>query len=244
MKWLPPQRKAQFMVADGISGFHPKALFWREETGRCFAIVGSSNLTHAAFKTNYEANVFFPLPEADYVKAKQWVKDIEKQSVVVSEDWLRKYKEAPLQQHGEKRSKPAARVVPLKLPTPSGMDERIATRRGNLAAYEKTRDGLMQLFRRCASEEISSKEFYDQLPKYWSRKTGDRFQGAGFERTGKTCDFRRLSQSFVRILDTTAEDRDDVVSKEIDRLAEQKVAARGSFMSEMLCLRFRRNIRC
>src|ERR1700685_669842 len=67
------------------------------------------------------------------VKAKQWVKDIEKQSVVVSEDWLRKYKEAPLQQHGEKGSEPAARVVPLKLPTPSGMDERIATRRGNLA---------------------------------------------------------------------------------------------------------------
>jgi HKD family nuclease len=75
MRWLPPQRKAQFMVADRINGFHPKALFWREANGTCFAIVGSSNLTQAAFETNYEANVFFELPEADYDKAKKWVRE-------------------------------------------------------------------------------------------------------------------------------------------------------------------------
>jgi hypothetical protein len=241
MRSLPPKRKSQFMVADRISGFHPKALFWREEKGLCFAIVGSSNLTQAAFETNYEANVFFPLSEADYVKAKQWVKDIEKQSVVVSEDWLRKYEEALFQQHGAKGSKArpdATRVVPLKLPMPLGMHERIATRRDDLAAYEKKRTGLMLLFRRCANGEINSKEFFDQLPKYWSFKAGDRFQGAGWERQGKASDFRELSKSVLTILDTASEDRDDVVTEEIDRLAEQQVATRGAFLSEMLCLRF------
>ena len=93
--WLSSERKAQFMVADRIGGFHPKAVFWKEEKGSCFAIVGSSNLTQAAFGMNYEANVFLPLSETDYVKGKEWVKQIEKHSVVMSEDWLKKYKESP-----------------------------------------------------------------------------------------------------------------------------------------------------
>jgi len=29
LQWLPRERKAQFLVADRIGGFHPKAVFWR-----------------------------------------------------------------------------------------------------------------------------------------------------------------------------------------------------------------------
>lgn len=242
LKWLPRERKAQFLVADRIGGFHPKAVFWREKKGKCFAIVGSSNLTRAAFKTNYEANVFFPLSESDYVKAKRWVKNIEKQSVVVSEDWLRKYKEAPLLGRGKKGSakevQDPAPVIALKLPNPPGMEERLAIRRDQLAMYDKKRAGLIRLFRRCASGQINSEEFYNQLPTYWSREAGDRLQSAGYERSGKGGDFQKLSTSFLRILSTAPEDRDDVVAEEIDRLAAEKVATRGAFLSEMLCLRF------
>jgi HKD family nuclease len=71
MAWLPPKRKAQFMVADRIEGFHPKGVFWREKTGQSFAIVGSSNLTRAAFESNYEANVYCRLSEDQYLIAKQ-----------------------------------------------------------------------------------------------------------------------------------------------------------------------------
>jgi hypothetical protein len=52
MRWLPPKPKAQFLVADQIDGFHPKAVFWKEENGKCFAIARSSDLTQAAFKSN------------------------------------------------------------------------------------------------------------------------------------------------------------------------------------------------
>jgi hypothetical protein len=251
MRWLPRQRKVQFMVADGISGFHPKALFWREGKARCFAIVGSSNLTQAAFETNYEANVFFALPEADYVKAKKWVRQIEKQSVPVSGDWLRKYEEGdwptkyigpPLPQHGAKGPKAvrdASRVVPLDLPRVPGMEESIARRRDQVAAYHKRRAGLMSLFRRCANGEINGDKFFEQLRTYWGLEAGDnRLQGPGWERSGKGSDFRKLSKSFVTILDTATEDRDEAVIEEIDRLAKQQVASRGSFLSEMLCLRF------
>ncbi|RZU38772.1 phospholipase D-like protein [Edaphobacter modestus] len=63
MAWLPPKRKAEFLVADRIVGFHPKAVFWREKDRSCYALVGSSNLTLAAFNSNYEANALVQLDE-------------------------------------------------------------------------------------------------------------------------------------------------------------------------------------
>jgi hypothetical protein len=69
MSWLPSRLLAHFRVADQISGFHPKAVFWKEVNGSAFAIVGSSNLTVAAFADNYEANIFCPLSPDDYKAA-------------------------------------------------------------------------------------------------------------------------------------------------------------------------------
>lgn len=71
MDWLPEGRKSQFRVANRISGFHPKAVFWREANGKSFVIIGSSNLTRAAFERNYEANVYCPLSATDYKTAKK-----------------------------------------------------------------------------------------------------------------------------------------------------------------------------
>jgi len=248
MRWLPPKRKAQFMVADRIGGFHPKAVFWKEEGGRCFGIIGSSNLTEAAFGTNYEANVFVPLPEAAYLHGKAWVKQVEKHSVVMSGDWLKEYKEAPRSRLG--RTKASRRkgtkgqewrdtpLVPLDLPRPRGMEKRLEARRKNLAAYKKHRGNLMALFRWSASGRIKPELFYQELPKYWSSELDDRLTGPGWEIKGKHSDFTALSKSFLRIIEATDADRDDVVQDEIDALAKKEVPTRGAFLSEMLCLRF------
>jgi hypothetical protein len=243
MRWLSPNRKGQFLVADQIDGFHPKAIFWKEKGGGYFAVIGSSNLTRAAFQTNYEANVYCELSEPDYIRGKKWVKEIETQSVVVSEDWLEQYKEAtPKGTQGTKHrgsgSPTGAPPMTLGLPSPPGMEKRIESRRKNLANYQKQRKELERLFRRCARNEVSSEKFYQILPTYWSWRVGDRLQGAGWEIKGKHSDFQTLSQSFVSIVDATDEDRDDVVSEEIDQLCEKKVPTRGAFLSEMLSLRF------
>jgi hypothetical protein len=243
MRWLPAERKGQFMVADQIGGFHPKAVFWKEARGKYFAIVGSSNLTRAAFATNYEANVFCELSADDYGNAKKWVKRIEAQSLIVAEAWLERYKEAPrmfraLTGGSDKREQDTSHVVALKLPRPPGMKERIRLRRSRLAAFNKKKDGLRKLFRRCADGKIKPEKFYEQLPKYWSHEVGDRPQGKGFEISGKHDKLRDLSQSFIRIINANDEDRDDVVVHEIGRLATLKVATRGAFLSEMLCLNF------
>ena len=130
------------------------------------------------------------------------------------------------------------RCLPLKLPIPSRMEAQISKRRAQLEAYKKQKAGLMRLFRRCAKKQINSKHFYKELPNYWSATAGDRFHGAGYEIKGKHSNFQELSKSFVKIIDVTDEDRDNVVSEEIDRLNEQDVPTRRAFLSEMLCLRF------
>jgi hypothetical protein len=97
---------------------------------------------------------------------------------------------------------------------------------------------LIGLFKRCANGVISSSAFYEQLPQYWSYEIGDRLQGRGWERQGKSADFRLLSESYLRILASHEDDRDDSVAEEIDHLAAQGVPARTAFLSEMLCLEF------
>ena len=86
MKWLPKRLKGRFMVAEGIGGFHPKAVFWRGANKSCFAIIGSSNLTRAAFESNYEANVCSEISEEEYKTAVKWFRQIEKKSLSVSND--------------------------------------------------------------------------------------------------------------------------------------------------------------
>ena len=114
----------------------------------------------------------------------------------------------------------------------------IDDRRIQLAAYKKNSEGLIALFKRCADNKITPAKFYEQLPKYWSYDIGNRLQGAGWEILGKHSDFVALSKSYLRILDATDENRDDVVVEEIDMLHSSKVATRKAFLSEMLCLEF------
>lgn len=242
MRWLPPKRKGQFMVADLITGFHPKAVFWKEPDGGSFAIVGSSNLTRAAFETNYEANVFSRISNSQYETAKQWIRSIEKRAISVSEDWLSQYKESSLSGGGGgkkvgDRTK-ISPIVPLILPKPKGTKQKIERRRRQLEVYKANQNGLIELFRRCATGQVSSSQFYEQLRNYWSYEIGDRLQGAGWERQGRDSDFQSLSESYLRILDAADEDRDDVVEEEIDILHQKRVTTRKAFLSEMLCLQF------
>lgn len=241
MRWLPPERKSQFMVAGLTAGFHPKAVFWKELDGNCFAIVGSSNLTRAAFDTNFEANAFSRITNKDYNAARRWLHGIETQAIPVSEDWLAQYNEAtPVGRGRGKKSakKHATRPsVALNLPRPRGMSKQIKKRRERLAAYRESQGGLLRLFRGCAAGgKISSAAFYKQLPKYWSDAI--RLQGHGWEIRGRKSDFKALAEGYLTILKAPDDDRDDVVAEEIDALCENGVATRKAFLSEMLCLQF------
>jgi HKD family nuclease len=242
MKWLPPDLKAHFRVADKIMGFHPKAVFWKIENGDCFSIVGSSNLTDAAFTTNTEANLYCKISNSDFVTAKKWVTKIAEFSSPISEDWLKTYIEAKRKNSQGSKKSQAVSIgednCAIALPTPKGTKKAVKDRRKKLEEYAASSAGLLELFRACARGKISSQEFYKKLPLYWGGEVGGRLQGHGWQILGARSNFQALSSSFMKIVEADDDQRDDVVIREIDSLATQKIPTRGAFLSEMLCLRF------
>nr|VVV06020.1 hypothetical protein AW0309160_03504 [Aliivibrio wodanis] len=240
MDWLPPERKSQFLVADNITGFHPKAIFWKEANGMWFTLIGSSNLTKAAFESNYEANFHSEIDEESYLEAKHWIGEITESSVVVSEDWLEQYVEGrvPVKKKVINAKGKGESIVSLILPLPIGAKEKVKERRKQISIHESVKSLLTELFTQCAHGKISSSDFYERLPELWSWDLGNRLQGKGWERQGKASDFKELSISYLKVVKALDFERDDVVAREIDRLKMLKVSARTAFFSEILCLTF------
>lgn len=241
IKWLPSSRKTQFMVADNIQGFHPKAMFWLNEDGQAFSLIGSSNLTKAAFEKNYEANAFSKITISEYNKAKKWIREIESLSVVVSEDWIEKYCESKVsnsEKTTKKKEDTATPTIEFMLAEPPNTAELLKERRKQIRQYNQNKQAIISLFRNCASGKISSEKFFELLPSVWDMDQGNRLQGKGWERRGKASDFQSLAKSFLRILNTPDSERDDIVASEIDSLADAENPARKAFFSEMLCLAF------
>lgn len=237
MKWLPSKRKAQFKVADNIDGFHPKAVFWKDNKCLYHAVIGSSNLTNAAFETNYEANIYSEIDEKEFKKAREWIEKIESDSVIVSKDWIDEYKEAS-NSHGKKakHKSQSISVINMRLPYPRGMEIQISNRQERLRAFNKTKNDIIEIFRDCAEGRLTNDRFYDKINDIWSYENGNRLQGNGWERKGKSANFQELSNSLISIINSDSKNRDDVVVDEIDKLSEDHNPARGAFLSEMLCL--------
>jgi hypothetical protein len=237
MKWLPKNRLGEFFVADYIDGFHPKAMFWRDWNDDCFALVGSSNLSTAAFTKNHEANFYSKIDAKTFDEAKKWIDAIESESVIVSEDWLNKYNEA-LRQPPDRTGKGSSPVVNLVLPISKDrerLQQVLSNRRAQIREFAKSKSALVALMRNAARKKPPSPTdnatFYEELNKLWVfGEGGSRFQGAGWERQGKNSDFSEFSRSFLRVLDSEDSDRD-----QIDELAEKRVPTRGALFSEMLC---------
>lgn len=245
LKWLKKGRKSQFLVTTQITGFHPKAVFWKDKSGKAHAIIGSSNLTVAAFSRNYEANVILPLTGADFTKARKWVDELVQLSRPVSDEWLVTYREAPASGGGSGSRPPnpgepliGADYVKLKLPLALGMEEQIRQRRRSLREYRRNQPGLIDLFRDCASNRLSSANFYKALPQFYGGEVGGRMQARGWERKGKKSNFQALAKAFVHIIDAYPEERDDIVLWELNFLETARNPARRAFLSEMLCFYF------
>lgn len=250
LKWLPIRYKTQLFAAEGIQGFHPKAMFWRETDGKCYALIGSSNLSVAAFSDNHEINGFTAILEKSFQQAKAWVLGLEPpQSVVVDARWLEGYVEATRQPKPGKKGaadeddddsgKYAVEYV-LPLPTDLKMvDNILRSRRAAMSVFKANRDDLAKLFRDAAGTARWSSNknlaFYDNLRELWSTDGGSRFQAKGWEIKGKHCDHRELSRSLVRVMDAPRVERDLVVIRELNRMSDSLLGTRGSLFTEMLC---------
>lgn len=251
LKWLPIRYKTQLFAAEDIQGFHPKAMFWKETDGKCYSLIGSSNLSVAAFSDNHEINGFTAISEKSFQQAKTWVLGLESRSTVVDAKWLEGYVEATRSTKPGKKGKKGTTdddgsyAVEYILPLPTDLekvDSILRARRAAMRIFKANRADLERLFRDAAGAArwSSSKNlaFYDNLRLIWERDVGSRFQAHGWEIQGKHADHRELSRSMVRVLDAPETDRDATVVREINRMRDLGLETRGSLFSEMLCQLF------
>lgn len=243
LAWLPKEKKADFFVADKIGGFHPKLLAWKTSKGNCFVLLGSSNLTKAAFESNYEANAFSEIEEASFNEISNWMYEIRGQSRSVSEGWISKYEEAkhpPVVKDTDRATDYTDEPSNwCKLPPPKSYSKKLDERRDKMRVFLKNGRKLRKSIFDCAAGKIDSLAFYESMEKLWG-KTDARFQNIGIERTCKTANWQDVCLALKEILakdvSTTPLARiDNLVKFHIDKLAEEKNPTRRAWLSEMLC---------
>lgn len=222
-------------------------MFWRELDGKCYALLGSSNLTQAAFSTNVEANGFAAITDDQFELASTWVERIFEVSVTLNDTWLDRYQEArqPVRPKNSTTDSSEDTEDAYHLPLPvirglKGYKPFLAQRRNQMEAFRENRAELEELFRATSKAKLWNEarvdEFYYRLSSLWYfGDYGSRFQGKGWERKGRNSDFREFSKSIVRVLDAPFAGRDRVVIWEINRLTALKIPTRGALFSEMLC---------
>lgn len=180
LKWLGASRKDCFYVAQKIVGFHPKAMFWKDSRGGHHLLAGSSNLTKAAFNTNYEANTYAVISKANFETARAWFEEIALKSVPVTYPWIKSYKETKARGAGRRDTKSPDRdprfgsgksSLMSLLPhlKKSELNQLLKDRRSQLRAFAKIRSGLKNKIAECAGNKISNESFYQYLKQTWDK---------------------------------------------------------------------------
>jgi hypothetical protein len=237
LKWVPSRFKANFRAVGDQATFHPKILAWREKDGGCYLLIGSSNLTEAGFNGNWEADVVCKIQSSTFSAVNAWMDCASVGTTPISEDWLtNKYREAkqpfggaPGRQHKKGKSRPEQL---LELPKYGKKD--VEERRFHQKAFNTVSKELEKLIRLCAKGQKRNHDFYEEMLPLWRKFT---VQSIGFERTGRSANWREICGSVVKILDHSRKGGfglDGLVRSEIDTLAENGNQARGAWLSEIL----------
>lgn len=235
LRWLPKKGSFVFnaVLSNGLpGGFHPKIVFWRTTADKYFCVLGSANLSRAAFHDNYEANALMPITKADFEQLRMWLSRV--QSVPITKDWIRyKYTEAPLAKL--KRSGAPSQVsahFKFKFKPAINYGRLIRARRQRQRAFQRVAQLVRRQIADCAQGKLSNKHFWNW---FWTAWQSWRFQGKGLEITCKSAAWRQACQALEAILTAPTTTRDQVASREIDKLAKSRNPARSAWFSEMLC---------
>lgn len=226
-----------FYVAEKIDGFHPKLVMWKQGN-EYFLIVGSSNLTIAAFESNYEANLRIKITKDRYQEISNWIAGILALSRPVTTEWINAYQEAPniSQPHPKNHKQRTVVLGNLLLPRFPGLAKALAERKEQIYAFQDIRVEFEKNVRACALGQISPNMFYQWILENWNG-TEWKFQGNGIFRHKQTAtDWQMLCAALVSSLDSNKTDRDQVVQTTYDELEKsKKVEVRKAFLTEMLC---------
>lgn len=243
LRWVPKRVAFSFTAISAPSGnFHPKIVAWKSVNGKCHCIVGSSNLSKAAFYKNHEANVMLEISVADYERIVSWLDCIasDPTSSPVDQDWIdNHYSEAKIPKKSGSKSKAGVlNIAPDDLPHGSSCAGAVRRRRLKEASFQEIAKPLRSAISRCAAREITNSDFWDTFWNLWSDHQS-RIQGSGLQFSGKKANWSQACGALLTILDNAKSHSpfqlDRLVAKQIDDLRNKKNPMRGAWLSEMLC---------
>jgi hypothetical protein len=232
-----PKGMSSFFAADTESGFHPKIVAWKASSGKHYCIIGSSNLSRAAFSANYEANIFSPISAREFGRICKWIDEIG--MIPITEEWITgHYQEAK----PARRNKAASAPIQIKarlLPKSAACAQSVKNKRRNQQAFAGVEQKLRKLFIQCSSDRANEGRFWQQFWPLYKGHPSWRLQGKGLEITAKHARWPQACGALVRILEAAKtpaiNQLDGVVAREIDDLAKAGNSVRGAWLSEMLC---------
>lgn len=240
LKWIPSQMASNLLAVPSTTqgSFHPKIIAWKEKNDKYFSIIGSSNLTNAAFDKNFEVNICQEISKTEFNKIKKWLREIALDSQVITSDWISSYKESNknnLKQRNRK-SKYSGQVIDLEIKLLKKHKKKIIERRNQQQAFEEIKKDLLILLQKSANQEISNSTFWESFWNLWSGHKS-RFQGSGIQFSGKKANWTEACQALLSVINGPVDifDLDNIVQKEIDSLKQARNPVRGAWFSEMLC---------
>ena len=240
LRWIPKHIPSSFLaVQSHTGGFHPKIVVWKTHSGKYYCLIGSSNLSKAAFSKNCEANVMTETSSHDFKRICAWLDSVATDSSPISKDWIEHhYREAPVAHKGGKEGRNIIQIKPSNLPRGPACARFVRRHRQQQAAFHEIAKPLRAAALRCAEGKISRSHFWQTFWKLWAHHES-RLQGSGLQFTGKSAKWEEVCGALIRILDarrsSSAFQLDQLVIKEIDQLSRAGNPTRRAWLSEMLC---------
>jgi len=237
LRWLPQHISSFGAVPKQGGGFHPKIVAWKAHSGEYYCLIGSSNLSKAAFSDNCEANLLTHISAHDFSRICTWLNSVS--ALPVSETWIKHhYTEASLTHKGGEADSSILQIAPSDLPSGPACEQAVRDRRRQQTAFAEIEKPIRAAAVRCSQGKISGSQFWQSFWEQWAHHSS-RFQGGGLQIKGKAANWEEACSSLTRILGASRSSSpfqlDHLVIKEIDRLGHASNPARRAWLSEMLC---------
>ena len=247
LNWLPSKPNMHLKAYPAKPGrtFHPKMLAWKEADGKCWLLVGSSNLTSGAMNENVEMNTFSEIKEMQYNAIVRWITNCSSESQPITKQWVENYKEADLKNYKSVNiEEEQEEVFDFKIPNPDDYKDVLEYRRCQCKHFAEQKEYILNLLEDCSSGKMTNEKFWESFCDIWNNRSDDnnrfRFQGSGVERSCTSSNnWSEITTVLLDIINNhsndSIDDMDAFVSKSIDSLKESGNRARGAWFSEMLC---------
>lgn len=239
LRWIPQRISFFGAVPQQDGGFHPKIVAWKTHSGQFHCMIGSSNLSKAAFSANYEANLVTQISLNEFKRISSWLNSVVELSFPVSEDWIKHhYTEAKLTRKGSAPDKSVLEIAPSDLPSGPACEQAVRDSRAQQATFAEIEKPIRTAAERCSQGKISNSQFWGIFWEKWAHHSS-RFQGSGLQIRGKAANWKEACGALIAILETSTSlsrvELDRLVIREIDSLAKTGNPMRHAWLSEMLC---------